>query len=83
VIVMVLGGRMVIEALPEAIWLLEFVAVAVTVTVGEAGTFDGAVYTPVEFTVPTEEFPPAIPFTLQVTVAVLAPAPLTEAVSWI
>jgi len=41
--------------------------VAVTVTLAGEGTAAGAVYSPLEETVPAVEFPPATPFTLQVT----------------
>jgi hypothetical protein len=58
--------------------------VAVTVTLGGVGTFAGAVYvalaTPFATIVPTVEFPPATPFTLQVTVVDGAPDPVTVAV---
>jgi len=40
---------------------------ALTVTVPPLGTDPGAVYRPLELTVPTVPFPPVIPFTLQVT----------------
>ena len=41
--------------------------VAVTCTVVGEGKSAGAVYTPVDEMVPTVEFPPVIPFTLQLT----------------
>ncbi|MBK5295264.1 MAG: hypothetical protein JJE04_26755 [Acidobacteriia bacterium] len=41
--------------------------VAETDTVAGEGTIDGAEYNPIVDTVPTVEFPPAIPFTDQVT----------------
>ncbi len=43
------------------------ILVAETVTIAGEGTIDGAVYNPLVDTVPTVEFPPAIPFTDQVT----------------
>ena len=42
----------------------EAASVAVSVTTGGSGTVAGAVYRPVDVTVPTVELPPAIPFTL-------------------
>jgi hypothetical protein len=52
---------------------------AVTVTVAGLGTTEGAVYSPAVEIVPTVEFPPATPFTCQVT-AVLE-VPVTVAVN--
>jgi hypothetical protein len=46
---------------------------AVTETVDGEGTTEGAVYSPPEEIVPTLEFPPGLPFTLQVTPVFLAP----------
>jgi len=40
---------------------------AVTVTVADEGTANGAEYRPLELILPTVEFPPAIPFTRHVT----------------
>jgi hypothetical protein len=45
---------------------------AATVTVGGLGTASGAVYIPLEDMVPIAEFPPAVPFTCQVTVSSVA-----------
>jgi hypothetical protein len=41
------------------------------------------VYRPVEETVPTVEFPPATPFTDQVTLELKLPVPLTAALHWL
>jgi hypothetical protein len=51
---------------------------AVTLTVAGLGTVAGAVYSPPEETVPTEELPPAVPFTCQVTAVLVALATVAE-----
>jgi hypothetical protein len=56
------GGAMVIIAVATSVGSATLVAVRVTVA--GLGTVAGAKYSPLEFTVPTVEFPPAIPFTL-------------------
>ena len=47
--------------------------VAVMVAVGEEGNAEGAVYSPEESMVPTDEFPPVLPFTDQVTPVFVVP----------
>ena len=70
-------------ALPD--FELSAALVAVTVTVAGEGGVGGAVYCavaePVATIVPTVEFPPAIPFTLQLTAVDGLPVPETLAVN--
>ena len=40
---------------------------------GEEGSAAGAVYSPVELMIPTDAFPPALPFTAQFTLVVVVP----------
>jgi hypothetical protein len=47
--------------------------VAVRVTLPPGGTVEGEVYKPALETVPSVEFPPASPFTLQVTAVLVVP----------
>jgi hypothetical protein len=54
-------------AVAVAVWVESVVLVAATVTVGGEGWVAGAVYSPLEETVPTVELPPATPFTFQAT----------------
>ena len=56
-----------------AVTVVTSVETAVTVTVLPEGTEAGAVYVPLLSMVPTEEFPPVVPFTCQVTVFKLPP----------
>ena len=74
---------MVAVALPD--FELSAALVAVTVTLAGEGGAGGAVYCavaePVARIVPMVEFPPAIPFTLQLTAADGLPAPETLAVN--
>jgi len=74
---------MVTLALPE--FELSAALAAATVTVAGDGGTGGAVYSavaaPVVMIVPSVEFPPAIPFTLQVTPAEESPVPETLAVN--
>jgi hypothetical protein len=60
-----------IVTVASAVLLISAKETAVTVTVGVVGTATGAVYTPVPLIVPTVEFPPATPFTRQVTPVLL------------
>lgn len=63
-------------ALPDAVVCAALWAA--TVTEAE-GTEEGAVYMPDELIVPTEEFPPNAPFTIQLTAVLLVPE--TEALN--
>lgn len=57
----------------EALFEGSATLVAVTVRVGGEGMFCGAVYSPVFEIVPTMEFPPRTPFTLQFTLELAVP----------
>src|SRR4029077_20866659 len=70
------SGRMVTEELPVDVG--DAVLAARTVTVEGLGTADGAKYWPLASIRPTTLSPPAIPFTLQLTVL---GAPVTVAVN--
>jgi hypothetical protein len=59
------SSRIVTDALPLDVG--EAVLVARTVTVDGSGTVNGAMYSPLLSIMPTAELPPAMSFTLQVT----------------
>ena len=71
-IVTMMLSVMVTAAEPTA--LASAALAAATVTAGGDGRLPGAMYKPVEETVPRVEFPPATPFTDQVTVVFEVPA---------
>ena len=60
-------------AVAPALFVVSAALVTVTVTLAGEGTVAGAEYSPLEDTVPTVEFPPVIPFTLQDTAVLEVP----------
>ncbi len=62
-----------------AFFVVSAALVADTVTLEDEGIVAGAVYTPLDVIVPTVLFPPALPFTAQVTDVLLVPE--TDAVN--
>jgi len=73
----------VMVTLADADFVLSACNIAVTVTVAGEGTTEGAVYSPEVSIVPDVAFPPLVPFTCQVTAALLVPWTIARKVIWL